>query len=230
MGHKAILRPSVRLITAGVNGTYPCNRTGEHHVSTPTRSWSDRADGIALRGRAGRRSHRPALPRNDLADMRGADIEPASQLGRRFALQGEPTKAAHIVIRQLSARHRPLSGRKREKWRHRGCLGSFAVGVACHPSPCLERSPVRVGCGRLGLGVDCDRLEWPHGRQRDSTYNVLAIPTAAGVLFPATGFVLGPQWSALLMSASSFIVATNALLLKRIDRQLPKPAPAQPRT
>jgi P-type Cu2+ transporter len=63
-----------------------------------------------------------------------------------------------------------------------------------------------------------------------SIYNVLAIPIAAGVLFPATGFVLGPQWSALLMSASSFIVATNAVLLKRVDRQLPKPAPAQPRT
>jgi P-type Cu2+ transporter len=64
-----------------------------------------------------------------------------------------------------------------------------------------------------------------------SIYNVLAIPIAAGVLFPTTGFVLGPQWSALLMSASSFIVATNAVLLKRVDRQLPKPAaPAQPRT
>src|SRR5262249_17604815 len=58
---------------------------------------------------------------------------------------------------------------------------------------------------------------------------VPAPPPAAGVLSPATGFVLGPQWSALLMSASSFIVATNAVLLKRVDRQLPKPAaPAQP--
>jgi Cu2+-exporting ATPase len=42
-----------------------------------------------------------------------------------------------------------------------------------------------------------------------SIYNVLAIPIAAGALFPATGFILGPQWSALLMSASSIIVATN---------------------
>ena len=54
-----------------------------------------------------------------------------------------------------------------------------------------------------------------------SIYNVLAIPIAAGVLFPATGFVLGPQWSALLMSASSIIVATNAVLLKRVERELP---------
>ena len=53
-----------------------------------------------------------------------------------------------------------------------------------------------------------------------SVYNLLAIPVAAGVLFPATGFILGPQWSALLMSASSIIVATNAVLLKREDRHL----------
>jgi Cu2+-exporting ATPase len=55
-----------------------------------------------------------------------------------------------------------------------------------------------------------------------SIYNVLAIPIAAGALFPATGFVLGPQWSALLMSASSIVVATNAVLLKRIETRLPR--------
>jgi P-type Cu2+ transporter len=54
-----------------------------------------------------------------------------------------------------------------------------------------------------------------------SIYNVLAIPLAAGALFPATGFILGPQWSALLMSASSIIVATNAVLLKRVEHRLP---------
>jgi Cu2+-exporting ATPase len=53
-----------------------------------------------------------------------------------------------------------------------------------------------------------------------SIYNLLAIPIAAGALFPGTGFILGPQWSALLMSASSIIVATNAVLLKRAERHL----------
>jgi Cu2+-exporting ATPase len=60
-----------------------------------------------------------------------------------------------------------------------------------------------------------------------SVYNVLAIPVAAGALFPATGFVLGPQWSALLMSASSLIVATNAVLLKRVEGRLPGAAPTE---
>jgi Cu2+-exporting ATPase len=51
--------------------------------------------------------------------------------------------------------------------------------------------------------------------------NVLGIPVAAGVLFPSTGIELRPEWSALLMSASSIIVATNAVLLKRVESELP---------
>ncbi len=53
-----------------------------------------------------------------------------------------------------------------------------------------------------------------------SIYNVLAIPIAAGVLFPSFGIMLRPEWSALLMSASSVIVATNAVLLKRAEPRL----------
>lgn len=46
-------------------------------------------------------------------------------------------------------------------------------------------------------------------------YNVFAIPTAAGVLYPSFGILLRPEWAALLMSASSIIVVFNALLLRR---------------
>ena len=53
-------------------------------------------------------------------------------------------------------------------------------------------------------------------------YNVLAIPVAAGVFYPAFGIYLRPEISALLMSASSIIVATNAVLLKRIEPTLVK--------
>jgi len=48
-------------------------------------------------------------------------------------------------------------------------------------------------------------------------YNVLAIPTAAGVFYQAFGILLRPEWAALLMSASSIIVVFNALLLRRAD-------------
>ncbi|MBI3976538.1 MAG: copper-translocating P-type ATPase [Armatimonadetes bacterium] len=53
-----------------------------------------------------------------------------------------------------------------------------------------------------------------------SFYNILAIPIAAGVLFPRFGIMLRPEWAALLMSASSVIVATNAVLLKRAEPRL----------
>ena len=53
-----------------------------------------------------------------------------------------------------------------------------------------------------------------------SVYNVMAIPIAAGVLFPSAGIELRPEWSALLMSASSIIVATNAVLLTRAEGEL----------
>lgn len=51
-------------------------------------------------------------------------------------------------------------------------------------------------------------------------YNILAIPVAAGVFYSSFGISLRPEISALLMSASSIIVATNAVLLKRIDPKL----------
>jgi len=50
-------------------------------------------------------------------------------------------------------------------------------------------------------------------------YNVIAIPIAAGVLYPV-GILLNPAVAALAMSASSITVATNAVLLKRVEPQL----------
>ena len=51
-------------------------------------------------------------------------------------------------------------------------------------------------------------------------YNVLAIPVAAGVFYTSFGISLRPEISALLMSVSSIIVATNAVLLKRVESKL----------
>ena len=53
-----------------------------------------------------------------------------------------------------------------------------------------------------------------------SIYNLLAIPVAAGVLYPKFGISLRPEISALLMSISSIIVATNAVLLNRAEKDL----------
>ncbi len=53
-----------------------------------------------------------------------------------------------------------------------------------------------------------------------SFYNILAVPVAAGILYPSFGIVLRPEVSALLMSASSIIVATNAVSLKRAEKSI----------
>ncbi|MEK7211332.1 MAG: hypothetical protein AAB731_01750, partial [Patescibacteria group bacterium] len=54
-------------------------------------------------------------------------------------------------------------------------------------------------------------------------YNVLAIPVAAGVFYNSFGWSLRPEIAALLMSASSIIVATNAVMLKRVESKLKMP-------
>src|SRR5437588_7799536 len=50
-------------------------------------------------------------------------------------------------------------------------------------------------------------------------YNVIAIPVASGVLYPF-GILLRPEVGALDMSASSITVATNAVLLKSVEKKL----------
>jgi len=53
-------------------------------------------------------------------------------------------------------------------------------------------------------------LAWATG------YNLISVPLAAGVLAPI-GFVLAPAVGAILMSASTIVVAANAQLLRRVQ-------------
>ncbi|MBP5235008.1 MAG: HAD-IC family P-type ATPase, partial [Bacteroidales bacterium] len=46
-------------------------------------------------------------------------------------------------------------------------------------------------------------------------YNVIAVPVAAGVLYPISGLVLDPMVAAAAMALSSVLVVTNSLRLKR---------------
>ena len=59
-------------------------------------------------------------------------------------------------------------------------------------------------------------LAWAAG------YNVLAIPLAAGA-FAWAGVTLPPAVGAVLMSASTIVVALNAQLLRRLDLRRPSP-------
>ena len=74
--------------------------------------------------------------------------------------------------------------------------------------------------GRGTLRKMRQNLGWAVG------YNAIALPIAAGVFEPSFGLVLRPEIAALSMSGSSFLVAVNALMLKRL--RLPSTPPASP--
>lgn len=76
--------------------------------------------------------------------------------------------------------------------------------------------PIAIRIGRGTRRKMRQNLAWAVG------YNTIALPIAAGLLYPSLGWVLRPEWAALSMSGSSFIVASNAILLKRLG--LPDPS------
>jgi len=82
--------------------------------------------------------------------------------------------------------------------------------------------PIALTIGRATLRKMRQNLGWAIG------YNAIALPIAAGVFEPSFGLVLRPEIAALSMSGSSFLVATNAVLLKRL--RLPVRTTAGPTT
>jgi Cu2+-exporting ATPase len=61
--------------------------------------------------------------------------------------------------------------------------------------------------GKATYGKMIQNLAWATG------YNVIALPLAAGILYSA-GIMLSPAMGAVLMSASTIVVAINARMLR----------------
>ncbi|MDE6277168.1 MAG: heavy metal translocating P-type ATPase [Muribaculaceae bacterium] len=73
----------------------------------------------------------------------------------------------------------------------------------------LAKIPQALELSRLTMRTVKQNLFWAF------IYNAIGVPVAAGVLYPAFGFLLNPMIAGAAMAFSSVSVVTNSLLLKR---------------
>jgi Cu+-exporting ATPase len=171
------------------------------------------------------------------------------QLGLKIVMiTGDREIAAKSVAQQIGideVEAEVLPGDKREVVRRYQEQGLFTgmVGDGINDAPALAQADIGIA---IGSGSDVAKetgdLVLVKGDIRDVErgirlgrktlskikqnlfwaffYNVVGIPLAAGVLYPAFGIVLKPEFAGLAMAFSSVSVVTNSLLLKRYARRL----------
>jgi len=173
-----------------------------------------------------------------IASLRGMGITP-------MLLSGDlrPTAervAVEVGIEQVLAEVRPEE--KAAQVVRLQATGRFVamVGDGVNDAPALARADVGIAIGRgTDVAIEAAQVVLMRSDPADiaravrlskatvrkmkqnlgwaSIYNLFAIPVAAGVFYPSLGWSLRPEVSALLMSASSIIVALNAVSLRRVD-------------
>ena len=72
----------------------------------------------------------------------------------------------------------------------------------------IEQLPVALRVSRATLRVIRQNLAWAF------FYNLLALPIAAGLLYPVNGWLLSPMLASAAMAASSLSVVLNSLRLR----------------
>lgn len=178
-----------------------------------------------------------------------ATVEKLRSLGIYVAMiTGDNAHVAHVVGKQLGIERVFAEVLPRDKAAHVQKLqqeGKFVamVGDGINDAPALAQADIGIAIGAgTDVAIETGNIVLMKSDPYDivraimlskatvqkmkqnlfwaAIYNILAIPVAAGVFYTSFGWSLRPEVAALLMSASSIIVATNAVLLKRIEPKL----------
>ncbi|HRP30338.1 MAG TPA: copper-translocating P-type ATPase [Agriterribacter sp.] len=159
---------------------------------------------------------------------------------RSFLLTGDNEKIAASVAKQLNMDGylaNVLPHQKQEKVKEFQAKGEIVAmtGDGVNDAPALAQADVGIAVGSgTDVAADTADIVLVDSDPRDVSllinfgkktyskmiqnlvwavgYNIIAIPLAAGILYPK--FILSPAVGAILMSASTIIVAFNATLLK----------------
>ncbi|MGZ4660300.1 MAG: heavy metal translocating P-type ATPase [Arthrobacter sp.] len=220
-------------------------------LAAATKGWTDRGaavlhvvDGARVLGALSLEDAVRPESRQAVAALQNRGIKVAMITGDVRQVAG--AVAAELNIDEVFAEVLPADKDKKVAELQGRGLKVAMVGDGVNDSPALARAEVGIAIGggtdvavesagvvlagndpRAVLSmVDLSRASYRKMWQNlvwATGYNIIAVPLAAGVLAFA-GIVLSPAVGAILMSASTIVVALNAQLLRRL-----KLNPAQPR-